>query len=484
MDRILLLMSAAEFADAQTALYSAKENAANPAALSFGLMLACEPDDEAHALMAGLGELRFLCPETDAWQSMPEVWQGESHVLMAHPAMRFTWGWDRALLRQLSRCPAVPNSQNLLTGCLPVREDPYDAVCPVGADAFSLEGELTFRHGTPLKFTVGMERGPFLHPDFVFAPAGFFRAMAEDDGSEPLFLKAFAANWHCYALSKPVIRLVWDLPVEPCRVDPEHPLCGEFQQVFGVDFRTRALSDQSRRGMIREELNFRLKVPFTVRAQEQFRLWRQRRAQNKGKCGQPLCVTLYAEGMPEETLRWLKRLAELRNLPLLAYAEPMLLRRITDFLPNVLEFKPRCMMDLPVNAPALVQKLSKARILTKARDRELTYSHYIWLDADCVQVPLYAGTVFRFQQLCTDKIMIAMVNGQPDPSMFCVPDQLVLTLAREMEARCLTSLKQRGDVPAETELWQMVIRDHPDWFQLQVFPVERQLFTLLTTEKA
>ena len=78
--------------------------------------------------------------------------------------------------------------------------------------------------------------------------------------------------------------------------------------------------------------------------------------------------------------------------------------------------------------------------------------------------------------------MIAMVNGQPDPTMFVVPDKLVLTLAREMEARCLTYLNQRGDLPAEQELWQLIIREHPEWFQLRVFPVERQLFTLLTTD--
>ena len=63
-----------------------------------------------------------------------------------------------------------------------------------------------------------------------------------------------------------------------------------------------------------------------------------------------------------------------------------------------------------------------------------------------------------------------------------VPDKLVLTLAREMEARCLTYLNQRGDLPTETTLWQMMIREHPEWFQLQVTPVTRQLFTLLTAD--
>ena len=481
MDRILILMSAEDFLDAQTALYSARENAADASSLSFGLTLENEPDDESQALMAALGRIQFLCPETDAWRAMPALWQGESAVLMAHPAMRFCKGWDRALLKALRSCPATDKGQNILSGYLPVREDPLDAVCPVGADAFTVEGELTFRHGTPLKYTVGMERGPFLHPSFVFAPAGFFRAMAEES-AEPLFLRAFAQGWNIYALTRPVIRLVWDVPVEGCRVSPEHPLCEDFARVFGVDFRTGSLSAQSRRGMVSEELNFRLRVPMAVRAREALRHWQQERQQSAGKAPQPLCVTLYTAGMPEETRRWLERLAGLKHLPLLAYADPLLLRKITDFLPNVMEFKPRYMMELPVDAPQVIQQLSKAAILAKARDRELTHSHYIWLDADCVQVPLYAGSVFRFQQVCTDKIVIAMVNGAPDPTMFSVPDSLVLTLAREMEARCLTVLNQRGDLPTETELWQLIIREHPEWFQLRVMPVARQLFTLLTTD--
>ncbi len=482
MDRILILMSAADFLDAQTALYSAKENAADSGKLSFGVTLVSEPDDESNALMSALGNILFLCPEKDVWAAMPELWQGESHVLMGHPAMRFTPGWDKALLKALADCPQTDAHQNVLTGYLPVREDPLDAVCPVGADAFTVDGDLTFRHGTPLKFTDGCERGPFLHEQFCFGPAGFFRAMAQET-PDPKFLLAFALGWDFYTPVKPVIRLVWDLPVAPARVEEEHPLCEEFEQVFGVDFRRRTLSPQSRRGMVSEELNFRMKVPLRVRMQELARRWKQGHARAKGKFPQPLCVTLYTEGMPQETMRWLKRLAELRHLPLLAYADPLLLRKITDFLPNVMEFKHRYMMDLPVDAPQVVQSLSKAAILAKARDRELTHSHYVWLDADCLQYPVYHGTAFRWENVCSDRIVIAVVNGVPDPTMFIVPDGMVLTLAREMEARCLTYLNQRSDLPTEQELWQIVIREHPEWFHLQVMPVARQLFTRLTTDQ-
>ena len=201
MDRILILMAAAEFSDAQTALYSARENASEPAALSYGVTLTVEPDAEANAAMAALPQLQFLCPEEDAWRSMPALWQGEGYVLMAHPAMRFTRGWDKALLRELASCAApvkkpsplpradqedapVPAGMGqVLTGFLPVREDPLDAVCPVAADALTVDGTLTFRHGVPLRYAERALRGPFLHPDFCFGPAGFFRAMAEADSA-------------------------------------------------------------------------------------------------------------------------------------------------------------------------------------------------------------------------------------------------------------------------------------------------------------
>ena len=482
MDRILILLSAPEFADAQTALYSAKENAALPAALSYGIMLETEPDDEALSMMAALGNVQFLCPETNAWGAMPELWQGESYVLMAHPAMRFTRSWDKALMKELQRCPNAERGQNLLTGYLPVREDPLDAVCPVGADAFTLEGELTFRHGMPMQYTAAAERSPFLHPGFVFGPAAFFRAMAEDS-PVPLFLRAYDAGWHLYTPTSPVIRLVWDIPVSPCRVDPTLPMCEGFRKVFGVDFEAGVLSAQSRRGMLSEELDFRMKVPAAVKFKDAaLRLKQKLPFVSAKNPPEPLCVTLYTSSMPEETGRWLQRLAGLKHLPLLAYAEPLLLRQITDFLPNVLEFKPRYMMEIPVDAPQVLEMLSKTSILARARDRELTHSHYVWLDADCVQAPLYDRAFFRWEKVCTDRIMIAMVGGQPDPTMFTVPDKLILTLAREMEARCLTYLNQRGDLPTEQELWNIVIREHPDWFQLVVFPVERQLFTLLITD--
>jgi hypothetical protein len=349
----------------------------------------------------------------------------------------------------------------------------------VGADAFTIEGELTFRHGMPMLYTASLERGPFLHPDFVFGPAAFFRSMAEDDAA-PLFLRAYDAGWHLYTPTAPAIRLVWDAPVAPCRVDPSLPMCEGFRKVFGVDFENGALSAQSRRGMIAEELSFRMKVPFAVKAQDaMLRLKQKLPFVGPKNPPDPLCVTLYTAAMPEETGRWLQRLATLKHLPLLAYAEPLLLRRITDFLPNVMEFKPRYMMDVPVDAPQVLQTLSKAAILARARDRELTHSHYVWLDADCVQYPVYDRTVFYWSRLCTDRIVLSTVNTVPDPSMVVVPEALVLPLAQEMTARAQWWLDRRGTLPTETELWQLVVRENPDWFQLQPLPVARQLFTLL-----
>ncbi len=520
MDRILILMAAEDFADAQTALLSALENASAPASLSFGLILAEEPDAPSEHAMADLGRVQFLCREENAWKAMPLLWQGEGFCLMAHPAMRFTRGWDALLKRQWHaagkkkprRTPLaeriralvnpeedaqadfvppirpeeentaeteslVPPDQKVLTGYLPVREDPLDAVCPVAADTFDAMGVMTFRHGIPLRYAVEAPRGPFLHPDFYFGPAGFFRALAEAE--EPLFLAAFRECWDLYVPVKPAIRLVWDLPVAPVTLDPNHDLADVFADEFGVDMTTGTLSPQSRRGMVSEELNIRLRVPLRVKLrswqQHQIQVWKQ----EGGKYPKPHCVTLYTEDMPLETTRWLKRLAALRHLPLTCYADAMLVRTITEFLPNVREIKPRYLLELPLGAPEEKRALSKANILLNARDRELAPSHHVWMDADCLQIPLYAGSTFAWHKLCTDKIAIAMVGGVPDPTMFVVPDRLVQTLSREMEARCLTFINQRGALPTEQELWSIILKEHPDWFQLTVRPVARQLFTLL-----
>lgn len=478
MDRILILMAAEEFADAQPALKSARNAAADPDALSWGLTLTAEPDEEAQSAMLALGHVHFICPAEDAWAAMPALWQGESYILMAHVAMRFTQGWDRALLRELRACPSGPVLTCALTGCLPVREDPLLSVCPVAADAFNPEGELTFHHGMPLRFAAGPTRGPFLHPDFCFAPAGFFRALAE--GDEPLFMRAFRHGWDLYTLHRPIIRLLWDVPVPPCRIPATHELQADFANVFGVSFASRLLSAQSRRGMLSEDVKLRLRVPVGVRMRE---TWRQkryvlgRRLKRHAQCLEPRCVTLYTSRMEEETLRWLRQLSTLKNLPLVAYVEPLLVRQIAEFLPSVHEFRPRHAMELPVEGLPGAEALSKAALLATARDKYLTPSHYVWMDADAIRYPVYERAFFDWQPICTGRIVMAMVGGAPDTTMFCVPERLVLPLAREMQARTLTLLEQRGALPSEEELWQLVIRENPDWFELQVLPVKGQLFT-------
>lgn len=478
MERILILMEAPEYVDAMGAVQSALKHAAHPEALSFGFTLQEYPEGESFEALKALRALWISMAEESLWTEMERLWAGEEYVLMAHQAMRFKPGWDRELLRALQQCRSGQVLTCALTGFLPVPADPLGAVCPVAADAFGRDGTLTFQHGMPMRHADRPAAGPFLHPGFCFAPAGFFRAVAQ--GDEPLFMRAFRAGWQLYTLHKPVIQLQWDVPVPPETIPMGHDLTDAFDERFGVAFGSRLLSPQSRRGLQEAAYKPPEDYPFTLHMREKWRKFRYRMThlftRQKAKID-PLCVSLFTAGMPEETLMWFRQLAGMKNLPLMAYVPALLKRQVVEFLPDVYDLLPHHTMEIPGQRPEELLPLSKAAVLAAARDRLLAPSHYIWIDPDCVRYPVFDGAYLEWEPICQDKIVIAMVGGQPDTSMFCVPQGMVLDLAADLHARTLAILNQRGELPQEQELWNIVLREKPEWFSLIVLPVRGQLFT-------
>lgn len=522
MNRILILMAAPNYAAAQAALESAWLCASTPKVLSFGLCLEQEPDDIDQDAMYKLGRVQFICPASDAWAAMPHLWKGEPYVLMAHYAMRFEKGWDSALLRQQKAClppkkregfsawlqarlpAAVPSGdvqpirrseqaaeaqaeelayteandpQPILTGFLPVREDPLQAVCPVGADTLDMMGALTYRHGIPLYHGKKPMQGPFLHPNFCFGPAGFFRMMAESS-EDPLFLRAFRTGWALCNPVDPRITLVFDPPLPAAEINPLAEGMADFARTFGMDLESCTLSVRIREGLLDPRPAARLHVSSKEKAYHLWIFHCQMALDYFKTFPRVRCVTLCTSFMPSEMLERLERLASLENLPLTPYVDGALKREVATFLPSACELRAHHLMD--VNRPAEEKALlSKAAILYKTGSAQVDVSHHVWLDADTVQYPVYSGMEFCWNRLCTDKIVMAMVEGQPDPSMFIVPSKLLGPLSAAVEACCQSRLNQRGALPDEADMWQTILKENPAWFQLKVLPVRRQLFTLL-----
>ena len=486
MERILLLMSAATYADADPALRSAKAMALHPERVTFGLSLAEEPTDQESEAMVRLGNIQFLCPAYDCWQGILPVWEGESHILMGHPAMQFGPRWDEALLRDLARCQSGRSPKAVLTGYLPRAQDPVDAVCPVAAEGFDPDGQLKFHRGTPLRYAKAAQPAAFIHPDFCFAPATFFCEPGEL--GEPWFLRAFRYRWNVYTAHKPRIRLLWDDPLPPCDVhlyqtgrrDSVRP----FEQRFGVRFAKRQLSPMARLGVFNEALTFPRRVPLAVRTQELFR-----GLTGRADCT-PLCVTacltlpLPPPNLPEEYLSWFKYLTAIRNLALLCYADSETIRKISPIHPNVLEYKRYYSLQTesvvgPDETLNFI-KLSKPFMLSATREKFLTHSHYVWMDFGCLRYPVYEHAWLDWENVCTDRIVLAMVGGVPDLSMLVVPERLIRPLCKEIADRCA---RETGRLPQETTLWMLLIHDKPEWFDLRPLPGVRELFTLLTTAR-
>ena len=482
MERILLLMSAQCYAEAEAALHEARREAASPGTLSYALVLAEEPSPEDEARMAGLGSVLFLAPACDALRAAERLWQGERNILLITPAARFPSGWDRQLNQTLRGCVRLAGHGAALTGYLPRDIDPVDAVSPVAPAGFDPEGRLVFHRGTPLRYVKHPARAAFLHRDFIFAPAGFFREVVAQ--GEPYFLSAFRLRWNLYTPETPVLRLQWDLPLEACSLPEDGEDLNRFGEHYGIDFAARSVSPAAQAG--RFGGHNETYVPVQVRVQEHVRSLVSRSLYN------PLCVTCCLD-LPgslsdrESALIRFRRLASMRSLSLLCYTEGAHVRQLTLSHPNVLEYKAR--YGLPTSLPVTRERaaayvaLSKVFLLQHSREKFLSHSHYIWMDFDYLRYPVYDRATLDWETVCTDRITLAMVDGAPDTSMIVVPADRMLQLCRELIARCDEAVARTGSWPEETGLWAGMVHDYPDWFDAMPLPGLRELFSLTMVGK-
>lgn len=490
MERILLIMPAASYWDGQRALRSAKDNAANPGRLSFGVLLSDEPDQAAQDDMRGLGSIQYIAPSYDVWREIIPLWRGEQFILMGHPAMRFERHWDRRIRAAWKRCPREIGYQDvLLTGYLPRPEDPVDAASPVAAEAFDGEGRLCFHRGTPLRYAKQPQISAFLHPWFVFGPAAFYK---EADASElPLFLTAHVGKWMACTLHDPLIRCLWDEPLPPFPLTAEvlhHPRLGGWERRFGIRLGEKKLTAMARRGVYTVDMSFPMEVPLGEQVREGIRQVTLIRGQPT-----PLFVTAFVDlptasaNMPEEYALWFRYLSALRGMALLCYADGDMARRLTASFPNVLGYKRRYGIELPTAVPASqginLLKAGKVSLLAHSREKFLNHTHYAWIDFGYLRYPVWEGVMLDMRLICTREIVMATVDGRPDPSLIVVPEDLLTELTREVQVLCAHLYQLEKRVPEEERIWNILLAEHPQWFRLVEMAGRRELFTLTMAER-
>lgn len=484
MTRILILLSARNWEEAAGAVYSASQTAADPVRLSFGLSLAEEPTMEEQSAMREAGAIQYVAPGLTPWQDMEILWQGESCVLAAHQAMRFSKLWDRTLLRTLGYCQRADGYNSVLTGYLPRAVDPVDAVSPVAARRFDRQGRLHFQRGTPLRYARHPQRGAFVHPDFCFGPSAFFRSMSRERG--PLFLAACQNKWNIYTLHRPVLRMLWDEEIPPADLRGWDGMPGarRFETRFGVKPAQKQLSAMARCGLFTPDLSFATRVPMMVRMQEAFR-----NLDNRMSPVEALCVTAWLKtpGTPLDEQRMLcfRRLSAMKNMRLTCFTDASSAHRVMLSHPDVLEYKRR--YGLPVPDEAMLQnlpnyvRLCKPFMLAQLRERELACSHYVWIDFDYMRYPAYDRAAMDWETVCGSRIVMATVEDEMDPSMFSVPQEMLEGLCRQITALCRESLAEGRPLMEEKRLWARLRELHPDWFTLLPMPGERELLSVTMT---
>ena len=129
-----------------------------------------------------------------------------------------------------------------------------------------------------------------------------------------------------------------------------------------------------------------------------------------------------------------------------------------------------------IDAEALASGVRECLRAAKARFGR--HTHYIYVDLDYPRYPVYERAAVDWFVLCSDRICLALVNGQPDLSMVVVPSALVEDLSREFELRCGDYYSEHRQLPRERDLWLNLICENPDWFSLREMSGPRELFSL------
>lgn len=485
MIRILILMAAANWSEAAKALSSAKKNAAQAERLSYGLCLGNQPDEDEQAEMHALGAVMYLVdPAADGWLAAEKLWQGENYVLMGTPDMEFDRQWDRVLLDSMKWCCKHANNDwCVLTGYLPRRADPVDAVTPVAAECIDRRGRLYLKRGTPLRYAVHPLVSAFVHPGFCFAPSAFYRMMAEAE--QPMFLAAYLSDWALYTLHKPVIRLRSDVEeaIQPINVS----CCGEverierFEKRFDIHFAEKRLGSMARCGIFSHDLTFESRVPLMVRLQEMLRSFCM-----KDRSLMPLCTTAWLNvggaALDEIRMQAFQRLAGMKNLTLMSYVDRENAVRVERVEPNIREFQPRHGLDVPMEAIRSDEleyiRLSKAFMLAQCRQQDLEFSHYVWLNFDYLKYPVYKGVSLDWSTVCDGCINVAIVDGQLDLSMIVVPEECVERLCRELSTICNRQWRNGEPLPTEQQAWTELYNMHSEWFHVHYLPGENELLSL------
>ncbi|MDO4484834.1 MAG: hypothetical protein Q4C54_10530 [Clostridia bacterium] len=479
MDRILILISAPCYADCHHALISARDNAACPERLSYGIALQEEPTEEELLDMQTLGNALFVVGDKTAWQLVDDFAAGEGYTLMANPAMAFDRNWDIALLHLLLTCGS---SRPVLTGILPDHEDTVDAVYAIAVKKAAGE-TITFRKGTPLRYAKASMQTCFLNPHFCFAASSFFRETALL--RESIALYAYRTGWQLFLPKKCVIHQLWEQQLPPMQLLHTDVQAENFAAACGIDLGSGILSPMAVSGIFTANADFPRKIPRTVRWQEKLRSF------TVGEGETPLLVTS-AVTLPGGRKRTAAEVAcfdylsGMKNAALLLFASQDEMQRMMHYLPNVLEFRRRYGIQVVPSGNDRLPRwltLSKMAMLEQAREKSLNHSHYAWIDFDYLRHPVYEAASLDWRGICTDRVVLSMVNDKPDLSLIIVPEKMVRTVAAAFEAIVRERFSQLCCLPEETEVWLQLMRTNPDWFEVFTLNKKHMLLSLALMER-
>ena len=478
---LVMLNGQPDAASTRRTILAAYDQAASPVGLRFALPDAFEEsltaEDEANAELPKDSLLFYH--DTGKLDVLSTLTTEESYFLSLLGEYDFAAMWDKELLSRFGKV----EYHALMTGSMGAASEGLEPQAYLPAFTKQMENRrVQIQQGLPLVSSAAPVRTMVADPGLLFGRVSLLSRMELD--WETLSLAAHLTNTPVYVLDRPVLWPVKALPTRwlerPSQEMLKIPAVARFEQLAGLSRDPGSLSIRFACGLYNATETYPQKLPTGMAIKGRLRSLLRSREEPDVPHLISAFIDLPERRKPEDVymLRF-TYLNALENLPLTLYTGGRCERYLRGLCANTRSYPERAVLPREYLEQKMSEKdhfgRSKWLLMRKTAIENPSYTHVAWINMDMLNYPVCPEMLPDFSPLMDDRIHLALVGDQPDPSFIVAPVHRLGLIGREVESMSQFDVEV-GRSLTEEALIQRLYDRYSDLFALHPMPKKHLLF--------